>query len=1327
MPLVKNRRVCIRDDGSGSKREVDGTFAEFAHSDAIVLLGDPGIGKSTLLAEFGGSDCATVRHFLLEPKLPSGPALFLDGLDEYRRLRGAGAAPDDLVAKLIELGRPNFCLACRAGDWFGEIDQEAVRLASPSRRVVVLELMPLSDDEIMQLASEQLPDARTFLEEAIAFGLGKLLGNPQTLDLFIRAWRSGRRPRNKFEAYQYGIEDLIRETNRVHSERGASAIAAATLWSAAAAINSTALLGHAVGVTRRQDESSDEFFASSLVPFDTPGAVDETLGRRVFTSPNTDCFHPSHRTIAEFLAGSDLAKRVAAGLPISRVLALMCGLDGVPVAALRGLFAWFMCHLSAQAEPYVGLDPYAVATYGDASMLPPAVQLAMWNALGRLRDPWFLTNEDDRGTFNGLANRDTAPRLKQLLADPQTAVHLKIAALDALATASSDLGLTAELEAFVLAPLDNSWLRSTALKALAKVKGGDISYLATLDGRLSSSKPDPAAAELRATLLTLFPPSRDMPSRIHSVLDQAADPTTGKRATGYLLPLLSLPTDEQLDALLDGAQTLVSRKGPRKYEIRHLFSDWFIRRLVSPRPMSAPQLARWLTSISVERSSSNDRLVAAIKSRFELEPQLFGHVYDTLYSEHTFDTERDQWLFIVHDVWKALPPALWPDAQAEFFLQKARLEPNAEHAANFFRMFLGHLSSSGVDLELTESAFSLVDSRSDLAAALGNWTVFTIEDWRLKRWRKQTERAEAKAKNCAENISQLTPHIHEICAGTHGSIGWGAQIFLGYCDDASAALPRDRLLSVLDEPLTDAYIEGFGAYLRNGSVPTADVIIERWARNTIPYSHLLVSLAIYSTMQSTGDVPEKAHASCVAAAITELHRGDLVPGYDTAIEKWLANQAQTKPQRVMPILVQAWNAAVDQKRGYLPGLQDLDDAPGAASMLAKAAEQVLSSGVKDQHNTVEQLVTLLLRHNPKAIPALASDVLANNSASPEVVGIWSAALLLTAEPNDISVLSTLSSAPVETLWSTIEVLKSGRLNHPDAPALSTAKRAEVVALFGARFPNTGHPLGEATWGHQNPWDAAEFIGNQIKAIAGDNSAEADAHLAALEHNQALATYRDAIRHQRAQREKQVRENTFEPADASAVASALKNAAPANSADLLAYVEEHLCLLDAEMTSTSYERHQAYWNKNDRTFVSVKREEDCSGLLAHDLQARIAPHSLVATVEHHMVNDKECDVAVLNGTSHLLPIEVKHHYHAELWTAWRTQLDRLYTRDPKAGGFGVYCVLWSGRAHGRDTPKPPEGVARPTSAVELRNALVSLIPSNDQARLKVVVLDISPAL
>ena len=98
--------------------------------------------------------------------------------------------------------------------------------------------------------------------------------------------------------------------------------------------------------------------------------------------------------------------------------------------------------------------------------------------------------------------------------------------------------------------------------------------------------------------------------------------------------------------------------------------------------------------------------------------------------------------------------------------------------------------------------------------------------------------------------------------------------------------------------------------------------------------------------------------------------------------------------------------------------------------------------------------------------------------------------------------------------------------------------------------------------------------------------------------------------------------------------------------------------------------------------------------------------------------------VLQGTERLLPIEVKHHYHNELWTAWRTQLDRLYTRDAKASGLGIYLILWSGEKKGRRMPKLPKGLKRPASAAELRRVLESLIPAGDQHRLRVVVVDIS---
>ena len=207
-------------------------------------------------------------------------------------------------------------------------------------------------------------------------------------------------------------------------------------------------------------------------------------------------------------------------------------------------------------------------------------------------------------------------------------------------------------------------------------------------------------------------------------------------------------------------------------------------------------------------------------------------------------------------------------------------------------------------------------------------------------------------------------------------------------------------------------------------------------------------------------------------------------------------------------------------------------------------------------------------------------------------------------------------------------------------------------------------------------------------------------------------------------EKQQRESSFTFASPEQVAEAIRNRAPATPNDLLAFIADHLNILASELARTQRERYRAYWNESGRDLVKPKREEVCSGLLAEDLQNRVRAHGLIVEVERHMVADKECDLMVLQGTDRLLPIEVKHHYHAELWTAWRTQLDRLYTHDAKAGGLGIYLVLWSGEAKDRKMPRLPKGLKRPASAADLRNALESLIPEEDQHRLRVVVVDIS---
>lgn len=107
----------------------------------------------------------------------------------------------------------------------------------------------------------------------------------------------------------------------------------------------------------------------------------------------------------------------------------------------------------------------------------------------------------------------------------------------------------------------------------------------------------------------------------------------------------------------------------------------------------------------------------------------------------------------------------------------------------------------------------------------------------------------------------------------------------------------------------------------------------------------------------------------------------------------------------------------------------------------------------------------------------------------------------------------------------------------------------------------------------------------------------------------------------------------------------------------------------------------------------------------------------------MRNDKRADI-VIQRQSIKIPIEAKRHYHKALWTAWRDQLDKLYSGDYYSKGYGIYLVYWFGTQFA--LPKHPQGQSLPTSALELESAINGLIPVDDRHRLKCHVVDVTGA-
>jgi predicted NACHT family NTPase len=93
-------------------------FSAFSAHTNLVLLGDPGAGKTHLFKEAAATEGGcwlTARAFLVTPAdRLSGQDLFIDGLDEKRSGRGDRDTVDAMVEKLFAVNPPKVRISCRA-------------------------------------------------------------------------------------------------------------------------------------------------------------------------------------------------------------------------------------------------------------------------------------------------------------------------------------------------------------------------------------------------------------------------------------------------------------------------------------------------------------------------------------------------------------------------------------------------------------------------------------------------------------------------------------------------------------------------------------------------------------------------------------------------------------------------------------------------------------------------------------------------------------------------------------------------------------------------------------------------------------------------------------------------------------------------------------------------------------------------------------------------------------------------------------------------------------------------------------------------------------
>ena len=408
-------RTCTEIPADGPDRDAR-VLDKYRDVPAYVLLGDPGAGKTTAFEhECGASGTdgvfVSARDFLAfdperHPEWARG-TLFMDGLDEVRAGSPDARTPLDAIRrKLDQLGRPRFRLSCRAADWLGANDQTSLARVSPNENVTVLRLDPLTDSDVRTILKALQHADDGFVLEARERGVDGFLTNPQSLRMLAEVVAGGGGwPESRRDLFEAACRQMAREHNPEHvaaaGPRAAIPVSAdgaamEDVLDAAGRLCAVQLMSGAAGYAPPAQSETDDFPAFDRCTHGWGTAGDSAArARRLRTALATKLFgaspnggvQPVHRHVAEFLGARHVAGLVTSetgrGLPVSRVLALITGDDGIVVTPLRGFSAWLAALCPDARRDLVERDPVGVGLYGDVSGFSPAEKRGLLASLER--------------------------------------------------------------------------------------------------------------------------------------------------------------------------------------------------------------------------------------------------------------------------------------------------------------------------------------------------------------------------------------------------------------------------------------------------------------------------------------------------------------------------------------------------------------------------------------------------------------------------------------------------------------------------------------------------------------------------------------------------------------------------------------------------------------------------------------------------------------------------------------------------------------------------------------------------------------------------------
>jgi hypothetical protein len=1287
-----------------------------ARAEPVIVLGEPGMGKTELLKAIGVKDgnafCRAtklINRVRAETLIGNATRLVIDALDEVAAQR-QGDAVDLVLQKLGQLDYPPFVLSCRVAEWRSAIASGAIA-EQYDKAPLEVHLEPLTRHEQLRLLIELTSDAgraKELRSHFEAFGPG-FLGNPQNLEL-IAALPSDALPGTTVELFEQAIETLRKERNEVKEELPREA----TLDAAGAAFAGLILSGNGRIVDKPGgliDRSDKALPLAEVEAFDH-GNVKRAADTRLFSADKSEGLTYAHRRVGEFVGARWLAAR--ADTPIKRRrLREQFSSHGLVPASLRGLHAW-LARDAQLADAVIDADPMGVIEYGDAEALMPDQARRLFAALERLatENPRFVDWREYRAS--SLVTPSLMAEVERVIRDPKAEFGLRALLLQQLKGASTAGKLRELLQQLMLDEAQPYGIRQAC--AMVIVSLGSEDWPALLEQLRCQAREDSLrlAHELLDDIgFTTFSDEQIVAiilARDGLTLCPAAAEPERNTVMGFYRLAEHVPVT-RLDGLLDlfahyVEELLPEHAGREENDLIDLQYALVLKRLASGSSIDPLRLWRWLEPFEEQssyRREQGKQLAEWLTNNAPTRQAIQRYLL--------LDKAGEK------DVWQRAWPLhrdainLYP-TQSDVIALLASMntaDPRWREVLELGRAW------GDEGRPLREAATRFAAGQPEDLAWIEAKAVRPVPEWERTQEEQARKRDAERAAKHAEHRREFLDKIKCVAAGEYGLILPPAQAYLKRFRDMGDGVPaHERVAEWLGEEVAAAARNGFEAFLlARPPRPRAAEVARSYAESKCWPAGDIIVAALAERMRTKEKPFDGLSSERLAAGVFLCWHGAI---HDHAGLKELASvlEAELKQRgqwrRVVLLYIEPQLRRRAQHVDRLWAIMRESD----GGLGADLAEDWLTRFPDMSGEAEVEMIDRLIRSNRRdALRALLADRL-GKELNEERRRNWDAVALIV--DFDTARARLGDAIEPEMLWH-LRARAGGGRYHDDAegvPAfLSVDQLAWLIATFRMRWSATGHPTG-ATTGDTNPWDASEHIRVLITRLGNDVSPDAVTALVKL-RDAPEDGYTWALRTVAAEQRQKQADDGYTPPTLDQIKAVLDAGPPVNVADLRAIVVDQLEGLNRRLRGSSEDEIRWFWRDN-----KPLQENDCRDLAVALLRGHLAPLSVYPMDEADMPQGKRADI-VFYQEGLWLPVEAKRQQHPDLWVAIQHQLERLYTGHWQAEGQGVFLAFWFGPLF--NVPARRDGGSKPTTGAELQSAL-DAHPAVRAGRVQAVVLDLS---